>query len=650
MTPLPDLSAFGLSLTERLGGGASGTVYAATQAGVGDRPVAVKVFNSAIFAGIESAEREIASTIRLRHPNLVAIHAGRTDAEPRFLVLERADPNPPALPLPLRTTVAVGVKLCSALAVAHDVGIVHSDIKPDNILWHNDAEPLLSDFGSARVEAMTRFRADIAHTPRWSPPWIPGRPADRISDVWSLAASLIWYHWEWEPGGIRWDDISPDLRQAFQPAMPSTPEESTLGDEPALDFGRLLQQCEVGRSWPMTTFPVGRQLDWTPEHRRSDGTLPMDDRGEAGLPSRTTVVASVAARPDKVVAELVSPVRRHGRTRRWLAATTIVTAIVVVVAGALLATGRWPNRGDGTASGVALASGDARASTVTSTDVATDGTGNDGTTGEVQVAPDLAGPGAVMVAASDRHGNLDIYLHQPDGSVDVIVDSPGDDYAPSLSPDGLQVAFESNEGGTRAVYMAPVDRSTPPRRVSPEGSEAIEPAWSPDGDQIAWVSRDLGNWDIVIHDLTTATETVVVTSTSDDRSPRWSPDGASLVFRSDRTGSGDIYQLTLTTQAVRQVTTSPLQDDEPAVAADGSIALERRIDGDLEVFIVDPAGEETRVTSRAGFDGSPAWDGTRLVYVRRHELESEIVVVSGNEETVVHRSAGITQDLDTILT
>ncbi len=716
MTAAPDLTRFGLELEEELGRGATGVVYRARQVEVGGRAVAVKVFDPSLAHSVESLGREIEATSSLRHPNVVAVYDGNTADEPRFLVLELADPAPPQLPLALSEATAVGVKLASALAVAHDAGIVHSDVKPENILWHNGVEPLLGDFGTARVEARTRYRDDAGFTPLWSPPWIPALPADPISDVWSLAASLIWFHWQWEPPDIQWEQISPELRDALAAAMPERPDLSGLGERhPAAEFGRRLQSCQSRRGWPMTQFPGGSHGNWTPGDRarstihtpgpppaahelpgqssQSDpavGQQPLASRaaptGSPGerspVPSPTQGTAGAddepAATPARAETDEPLPApdlsnRGSGR-RRWRVAATLALLGLV---GAFVVFARMPMgerllglaessaSDDGEPPGQ-LAGGDNAESPRADTDPAApdataigdeeDQSGGSGVPGDaaspVPTANDDGSPSAAqpveLVSASDRQGDLDIYHHRADETVVPIVDRPSDDYAPSLSPDGSQVAFESNAAGSRAVYIATVGGTDPPRRISPPDSEAAEPAWSPDGRSLAWSSLAEGNWDIVVHDLDDGTERFVVTGASDDRNPAWSYDGTQLAFRSDRTGNGDIYVLDLDSQSLRQLTTSANEEDHPALSERGVVAFERRVDGDVELFTYDPGtGTETRRTIRSGYDGSPAFDGDRLLFVQRDSEGSQILIDDGGGPVVLHTSAGLTQDLQT---
>lgn len=686
--PPPDLSLFGYDVLGRLGGGASSDVYQARQLSVGGRLVAVKLMKPWVRFGVEMLQREIEAIMTLRHPHIVVVHDAHIDAEPFFLVVELARPGPVDPQLGPHQAIRCGVKLCSALALAHEGGVIHSDIKPDNILWHG-TEPLLGDFGTARLEAVTRFRDDRGHTPAWSPPWIPRLSVDRVSDVWSLAATIRWYVTGAVPNQ-RSDRAMPDgMAAVLAAAMPPTPDQAAFGPEPALELGRRLQRLEHEQGWEVTPFPFGGHPNWTPGPRSASTFIPT---GDEHAPRPTRPIPPPVDPPDQLVDrhQRAADVDRSaqtivvpdpdpdatggsgragagaggdGRARRGRR-TVLWTVPALALVGALVAFGLMlANRGSeqaGKGTGLASTSEAPADSSVkpdpsgpadssASTAPPMGGTGGDGaaepTTG--QPAIDVGGD---LVYASDQSGSFDLYLRRADGSVATLVSGPDDEVSPSLSPDGSRLVFESNQGGASAVYLLALgDGGATPRRLSPAGVESADPAWSPSGDRIAWSTRANGNWDIVVHDLATDTETAVVTAASDDRRPAWSSDGTQLAFRSDRTGGGDIYRLDLTTQSLVRLTDTADRDDQPALGPDGQVAFERWVDGDAEIFTVRTDEAPQRRTVRSGYDGAPAYLGDDLVYVARAGAESTVVLVgSAPGAAPVQRAAGQLRDLQAV--
>ena len=147
-------------LTDVLGQGGMATVYRASDAG---RPVAVKILHRR-FASDEKLgqrlEREARSTAKLTHPNIVEIYDyGRTEGGEPYLVMELLVGCPLDQELrrrgqlTVRETVSLSLQIARGLARAHDFGVVHRDVKPENIFVckSDDGEPVIKlvDFGLA---------------------------------------------------------------------------------------------------------------------------------------------------------------------------------------------------------------------------------------------------------------------------------------------------------------------------------------------------------------------------------------------------------------------------------------------------------------------------------------------------------------------
>ena len=185
----------------RIGHGGFSVVYRARQAGI-DRVVALKVLRVE-FVDTQIKRRflrEVQLTGRLSaHPNVVTVlDSGLTGAGRPYIAMdlyERGSMRDRLLasgPLPLAEALRAGVKIAGALDAAHREGIVHRDVKPQNILVSRYGEPALADFGtarlvaeidaSARTEALTPFHA--------APEVLEGKPPTAASDVYSLGSTL----------------------------------------------------------------------------------------------------------------------------------------------------------------------------------------------------------------------------------------------------------------------------------------------------------------------------------------------------------------------------------------------------------------------------------------------------------------------------
>jgi serine/threonine-protein kinase len=149
-----------------LGRGGMATVWAGLDTRL-DRPVAVKVLDWAATADAATVHRldhEALTLARLTHPNIVTVYdVGIQDGVP-YIVMEFVDGENlhqrlARGPVGLRQTIAVAIGVCDALTAAHNSGIVHGDIKPDNILLSRAGMVKVCDFGISRLQWSTRNAA-----------------------------------------------------------------------------------------------------------------------------------------------------------------------------------------------------------------------------------------------------------------------------------------------------------------------------------------------------------------------------------------------------------------------------------------------------------------------------------------------------------
>jgi serine/threonine-protein kinase len=131
------------------------------------RKVVIKVLNPALAAtvSVQRFQREISVVAKLNHPNIVPVLvAGEVDSLPYFIMPyiegESLRGRIGRGPLSLRETVAILKDVMRALAYAHSAGIVHRDIKPDNILLAGNAA-LVTDFGVAKAVSAARERGQV---------------------------------------------------------------------------------------------------------------------------------------------------------------------------------------------------------------------------------------------------------------------------------------------------------------------------------------------------------------------------------------------------------------------------------------------------------------------------------------------------------
>ena len=184
-----------------LGTGGMATVYLAHEVAL-DRDVAIKVLPQAFIRDkqfVNRFRREARLAARLEHPNIVRIY--RIGEEPRlcYFVMSYIPGGTIAErvktfgPLPVADIVRWGIDACAALGYAHEHGVIHRDLKPDNIMLDYDSRAIVMDFGIAHaVEGtnLTRSGALIGTPQYMSPDQAMGRSLDARSDIYSFGMVL----------------------------------------------------------------------------------------------------------------------------------------------------------------------------------------------------------------------------------------------------------------------------------------------------------------------------------------------------------------------------------------------------------------------------------------------------------------------------
>jgi hypothetical protein len=188
----------GFTILAEIGRGGFGVVYRARDDQLG-REVAMKVLSTSTDgSAVERFRREArAMGVLSGHPNVLAVHAIGTTAHGQpFLVMpfmRRGSLRDAASDggLPWERVVALIVKLAGALETAHRAGIVHRDVKPDNVLVSDLDEPMLADFGIARLTGgfETRSRSITASVAYAAPEVLDGAPPSVATDLYALAAT-----------------------------------------------------------------------------------------------------------------------------------------------------------------------------------------------------------------------------------------------------------------------------------------------------------------------------------------------------------------------------------------------------------------------------------------------------------------------------
>lgn len=313
----------GYSSVELIAHGSSAVVYRATQDRL-KRQVAIKLLLiDDMMTTLENVEFELDTLVRLsQQPHIVSIiDTGFTDAGQPFIVMEYCEGGSYAQilkergPLPVDEVLDVGIKIGEALDSAHEMGIIHRDVKPPNIL-RSRFGPALTDFGIAYAEDLSTTTTFMKLTPHHSSPeTLLQQHQTGKSDLYSLASTL----WNLlagrppfeSPGGnpdefrrrvltqpvprVPRDDVPEWLQAELARAMAKRPAHRHPS---ALDFAetlRMRRSQPAGTTWaPPQDDGIYRPLSTPPQSPETGpfvGSVPSAPPGSAPPASGTATSA-----------------------------------------------------------------------------------------------------------------------------------------------------------------------------------------------------------------------------------------------------------------------------------------------------------------------------------------------------------------------
>ena len=201
-------------ILEKLGAGGMGEVYLAEDMKLG-RKVAIKILSEEYTTNrdrLHRFEQEAAAASNLNHPNILTIHEVGSDDGRHFIATEYIDGvtlrrKAAEAPLEIREILDIAIQIASALEEAHAAGIIHRDIKPDNVMVRRNGYVKVLDFGLAKLtetvdrspldpDAATRVLVQtdagvVMGTSHYmSPEQARAKPVDARSDIWCLGVVI----------------------------------------------------------------------------------------------------------------------------------------------------------------------------------------------------------------------------------------------------------------------------------------------------------------------------------------------------------------------------------------------------------------------------------------------------------------------------
>ncbi len=229
--------------------------------------------------------------------------------------------------------------------------------------------------------------------------------------------------------------------------------------------------------------------------------------------------------------------------------------------------------------------------------------------GETKELLTLDEDGLPQVEITEVTGDRELLRTNLDGTEQFLTENNVPDQSPAWSPDGNQIAFVSELTGDYEIHVMDADGSDV-RQLTASPREDWQPSWSPDGKHIVFTSVRTGDWEIYVMDSDGANVHQLTERPGVDWTPDWSPDGQQIVFASNgipgvievadeavldkpETTPWDIYVMNPDGSSVKRLTDDPGNDIEPTWSPDGKyIAFASDRSGPLEVYVMNADGSD----------------------------------------------------------
>jgi serine/threonine-protein kinase len=294
-------------LVDRLGQGGMGTVYRARHT-LMDKPVAVKVLRAELATDGEAVarfHREARSASKLDHDHCIRVtDFGQSDDGLLYLVMELLDGVSLGQlvrkgPLPWGRAAAIGVAIAEALTHAHGEGVIHRDLKPDNVFLARRSRGRetvkVLDFGLAKLVADGTLGPSITRdgtvfgTPEYmAPEQAEGEKLDGRTDLYALGIML----YQMVTGDVPFRSsnfVALLTKQVQEAPVPPRARRPDLDIPPGLEA--VIMRCLAKR--PADRFPTAQDL----ADALAPYATPTDDRGDATGPQALLPASAVGAEP-----------------------------------------------------------------------------------------------------------------------------------------------------------------------------------------------------------------------------------------------------------------------------------------------------------------------------------------------------------------
>jgi eukaryotic-like serine/threonine-protein kinase len=588
-------------ILEKLGEGGMGVVYKAEDLKL-KRMVAIKFLPRSLSIHGEERERftmEAQAASALNHPNVAVIYEIDESEGETFIVMEYVDGKTlreAKQGLSIRQVADIGIQIAEGLAAAHEKGIVHRDVKAENIMLRKDGRVQVMDFGLAKlrgVSKLTKMGSTIGTIGYMSPEQAQGVETDQRTDIFSFGVLLF----ELLTGQMPFNG-SHEAAVMYEIINVDPPAISDLRHDVEPELERIIMKCLEKDREERYHSVKDVSVDLKHFKRDSEGR-----RVERKTPSPGTSQISVPV--------YTTPQTPSGiGSRRWLLIAVVV--LVLGVGGFIL----WQ---------VLKPSSQISPNMVFKplqlpfTTVWYPGLSSDGNW--------------VAFPATDAHNVTEIYyMHVSGGELKKLTNDSLWKFSVDISPDGSQIVYARSR--SRRPFSFPLELFTistfggTSRKIADAG---IAPRWSPDGTSIAYLSRGITLW--LMNADGSNKRLVIKDSSGGGRvSVGWSPDGKSLAWLRTFTGATGSYQEiiihNLETGKERQVTHEKKNIDEVYWMPQGEILYSSNREGSSNLWAVPfEGGTPVQITKGPGPDLAikASKDGKRVLYMQQASFGAVMV-------------------------
>ncbi|MGY0398374.1 MAG: Tol-Pal system beta propeller repeat protein TolB [Ostreibacterium sp.] len=253
----------------------------------------------------------------------------------------------------------------------------------------------------------------------------------------------------------------------------------------------------------------------------------------------------------------------------------------------------------------------------------------------------------IYEAGQDQSRRYHVMISDADGHHAItLLTSLAPVMSPRFSPDGHNIAYVTFEGQQQQIVTHDI-RTGERHLISKSKGLNSAPAWSPDGKKIAMVLSKDGNPEIYFKNLSNGQLTRVTNNPNIDTEPVWSPDGQSIYFTSNRNGSPQLYRINLANGSVRPITGTGAYSAGADISKDGKkIALVRKSTaGQFIIGTIDLTKGQFTEVSHGFIDETPRFspNGQMLIFtsVKNGKAVLKIVNIDGSGDNTLSASGQI---------